>query len=85
MANQIKKKLFAQNQVKIILSNQKNISIIDNIEKEITDESIQKNLAISLEPDKLAWNKIVEIANRIFVPESEQSRNLGAGGGDDND
>ena len=80
-----KKNLFAQNQVKIILSNQKNISKIDNIEKEITDESIQKSLALSLEPDMPAWDKISKIAYRIFVPESEESRNLGAGGGDDND
>ena len=80
-----KKHSFTQNQVEIILSNQKNISLIDNVEKEITDQSIQKNLAISLEPDKLAWNKITKIANRIFVPESEESRNRGAGGGDDND
>lgn len=80
-----KKHSFTQNQVEIILSNQKNISMIDNIEKEITNESIQKNLALSLEPYKLAWKKISKIANRIFVPESEESRNRGAGGGDDND
>jgi len=76
---------FEQNQVKIILSNEKNISLIDHIEKEITNQSIQKNLALSLQPDLSAWNKISKIANRIFVPESEESRNLGAGGGDDND
>ena len=79
------KHLLKKNQVKIILSNKKNISIIDNIEKEISNKSIQKNLALSLEPDKTAWDKISKIANRIFVPESEESRNRGAGGGDDND
>ena len=63
----------------------KNISTIDNIEKEISNQSIQKNLALSLEPDKTAWDKISKIANRIFVPESEESRNRGAGGGNDND
>ena len=80
-----KKHSLIQNQVEIILSNQKNISTIDSTEKEITDESIQENLALSLQPDIKAWNKISKIANRIFVPESEESRNRGAGGGDDND
>ena len=76
---------FEKNQVKIILSNQKNISMIDHIKKEITDQSMQKNLALSLQPDLSAWNKISKIANRVFVPESKESRSRGAGGGDDND
>ena len=80
-----KKLSCAKNQVKIILSNKNNTSMIDSIENKITDESIQKNLALSLKPDMSAWDKILKIANRIFVPESEESRNLGAGGGDDND
>ena len=51
----------------------------------INDKIEQKRLKKSLKPPKKDWNLISLIANRIFVPESEQSRNKGAGGGDDND
>ena len=80
-----KKKYLKKNQAEIILSNQKNISLIMNIERQITDQSIQENLALALKPNIKDWNKVSEIANRTFVPESEESRNRGAGGGDDND
>ena len=80
-----KKKYLKKNQAEIILSNQKNISPIKNIERQITDQSIQENLALALKPNIKDWNKVSEIANRTFVPESEESRNRGAGGGDDND
>ena len=46
---------------------------------------IQKNLSRSLEPEEHQWNKVSKIANKTFVPESEESRNKGAGGGDAND
>ena len=36
-------------------------------------------------PNKNDWKEISNIANRVFVPESEESRNKGAGGGDAND
>ena len=80
-----KKKYLKENQVEIILSNKKNISLIKNVERQITEQSIQENLALALKPNIQDWNKVSEIANRTFVPESEESRNLGAGGGDDND
>ena len=80
-----KKKYLKENQAEIILSNKKNISLIKNVEKQITDQSIQKKLALALKPNRKDWNKVSEIANRTFVPESEESRNRGAGGGDDND
>ena len=80
-----KKKYLKKNQAEIILSNQKNISPIKNIERQITDQSIQENLALALKPNIKDWDKISKIANRTFVPESEESRNRGAGGGDDND
>ena len=80
-----KKKYLKKNQAEIILSNQKNISPIKNIERQITDQSIQENLALALKPNIKDWDKVSEIANRTFVPESEESRNRGAGGGDDND
>ena len=80
-----KKKYLKKNQAEIILSNQKNISPIKNIERQITDQSILESLALALKPNIKDWNKVSEIANRTFVPESEESRNRGAGGGDDND
>ena len=80
-----KKKYLKKNQAEIILSNQKNISPIKNIERQITDQSIQENLALALKPNIKDCIKVSEIANRTFVPESEESRNRGAGGGDDND
>tara|TARA_B100000686_G_C16779842_1_gene971058 strand:+ start:431 stop:1114 length:684 start_codon:yes stop_codon:yes gene_type:complete len=46
--------------------------------------SIQK-LNVGLEPNKSDWEKISKIAFRTYVPESEKSRERGAGGGDDND
>ena len=51
----------------------------------ISKKIIQENLSNSLSPEINTWNDISELANRTFVPESEESRNKGAGGGDDND
>ena len=45
----------------------------------------QKRLEESLTPNKRDWELISSYANRTFVPESRESRNRGAGGGDDND
>ncbi len=73
-----------QNEVKITLSNS-NLNVIDNTYKEIINEKIiQENLSNSLTPNENSWNEISIIANRTFVPESEESRNKGAGGGDAN-
>ena len=74
-----------QKEVKITLSNQE-ISEANNFYEEIINKKIiQDNLSKSLEPNKNNWNIISIIANRTFVPESEESRNKGAGGGDAND
>ena len=71
--------------MKIILSN-KGINKINSSYKElINDKKIQENLSESLRPKENDWNIISTIANRTFVPESEESRNRGAGGGDAND
>ena len=48
-------------------------------------KKIQENLSESLRPKENDWDIISAIANRTFVPESEESRNRGAGGGDAND
>ena len=53
--------------------------------KIISEIEIQQNLSHSLKPKSIAWNKISKIANKTFVPVSDESRNKGAGGGDDND
>ena len=74
-----------QSEIKITLSNQ-NIIEANNFYDEILNKKIiQDNLSKSLEPNKDNWNMISVIANRTFVPESEESRNKGAGGGDAND
>ncbi len=76
--------LFIQDQVQIIMNNNKNHK--NSIKKNILSEKdIQKNLSKSLVPDKNAWDQITILANKTFVPKSEESRDKGAGGGDDND
>ena len=42
-------------------------------------------LSVGLNPNQNNWNKVSELAFQSFVPESEQSRSKGAGGGDAND
>ena len=70
----------------IIIMDQNKISDNDFDNDEIISENeIQKNLSHSLMPQVNVWNKISKIANKTFVPESEESRNKGAGGGDAND
>ena len=67
--------------MKVEKSNSKNL--IKN--QLISEKKIQLNLSKSLKPQSEAWNTISKIANKTFVPESDESRNKGAGGGDDND
>ena len=77
------------------LLNQNTVSIVMDRKKEnfknlmknkiISEKKIQQNLSQSLTPEADAWDKIMKIANKTFVPESDESRNKGAGGGDDND
>ena len=72
-------------EVKINLSN-KQLNKIDRNHNEIINEKIiQENLSKSITPKENNWQKISIIANRTFVPQSEESRKKGAGGGDDND
>ena len=51
----------------------------------IQSSKINEMLSNGINPDKKSWNQISEIAFRTFVPESEESRSKGAGGGDAND
>ena len=55
------------------------------IECEINAKVKQKFLEESLNPNVDDWKIISKLAHRTFVPESEESRQKGAGGGDDND
>ena len=81
----IEENIINESEVRITLSNE-DLSETNNTYKEIINEKIiQENLSYSLTPNENNWNKISMIANRTFVPESEESRNKGAGGGDAND
>ena len=77
--------LLNQNTVSIVMDNKKENfkNLMKN--KIISEKKIQQNLSQSLTPEADAWDKIMKIANKTFVPESDESRNKGAGGGDDND
>ena len=51
----------------------------------IQSSKINEMLSNGINPDKKSWDQISDIAFRTFVPESEESRSKGAGGGDAND
>ena len=51
----------------------------------IPSSNINNMLFKGINPDKKSWDQISKIAFRTFVPESEESRAKGAGGGDAND
>ena len=51
----------------------------------IPSSNINNLLSEGINPDKKSWDQISKIAFRTFVPESEESRAKGAGGGDAND
>tara|TARA_B100000676_G_scaffold101678_1_gene101431 strand:+ start:1285 stop:1983 length:699 start_codon:yes stop_codon:yes gene_type:complete len=82
--NKINNNLLKNNEVIIVMQNNKKFNNANNY-KIISEKEIQKNLSRSLEPEEHPWNKVSKIANKTFVPESEESRNKGAGGGDAND
>ena len=46
---------------------------------------LNTNISNGLNPDQSSWNEISDLAFRTYVPESEESREKGAGGGDAND
>ena len=80
------KKLFdnkINNSIKIILSNKPNRK--KKLDIDITLKDSIKLLSVGLNPNQNNWNKVSELAFQSFVPESEQSRSKGAGGGDAND
>jgi len=58
--------------------------IPDKISK-INYKVLNKNLSNGLNPDQAGWDLVSNLAFRSYVPESESSREKGAGGGDAND
>ena len=50
-----------------------------------TYDILNQNLYNGLNPHQSSWDKISALAFRTYVPESETSREKGAGGGDAND
>ena len=56
-----------------------------SLEINIKASEINKTLSNGINPNKKHWDQISKIAFRTFVPESEESRSKGAGGGDAND
>lgn len=82
----IQKKLITNNLTEdfnLLIANKK----LNHSSLDINLDTIKINEALSkgLNPNKRSWEKISEIAFRTFVPESEESRSKGAGGGDAND
>lgn len=73
------------NEITIIMNKNKKKLKNFSAEKIITKKIIQNNLAQSIKPAKNFWREVSEIASKTFVPETEESRNKGAGGGDAND
>jgi hypothetical protein len=63
----------------------KNIINEQKLDIHIQSSKINEMLSNGINPDKKSWDQISEIAFRTFVPESEESRSKGAGGGDAND
>jgi len=79
-------KIKNKDQIELFFSNEnKKINNFEDITNKITLESMQNNLESALSPENNDWQIISKIASRTFVPESEESRIKGAGGGDAND
>ena len=57
---------------------------IDN-EEAIDYNLLNTNISNGLNPNQSSWDEISDLAFRTYVPESEESREKGAGGGDAND
>ncbi len=82
----VNKKFFINkknNKIKIILSNDPYESDTLDINFELNEA--EKKLSTGLNPNQISWDKVTKLAFESFVPESEESRSKGAGGGDAND
>ena len=68
-----------------ILNLSKNEFQIPNGENTSEYNILNINLSNGLNPEQSSWDNISDLAFRTYVPESEESREKGAGGGDAND
>ena len=68
-----------------ILSLSKNEYQIPKKEKSLEYNLLNTNISNGLNPNQSSWDEISDLAFRTYVPESEESRAKGAGGGDAND
>ena len=68
-----------------ILSLSKNEYQMPNKEKSVEYDLLNTNISKGLNPNQSSWDEISDLAFRTYVPESEESRAKGAGGGDAND
>ena len=58
---------------------------INNINYKINFNIEQKHLKDALRPEKKYWDIILKLSKKTLVKASKQSRDKGAGGGNDND
>jgi len=86
-----KKEIFIHDNLKnnhcanFILNLSTNEYEIPNGEKTSDYKILNINLSKGLSPKQSSWDNISDLAFRTYVPESEESRSKGAGGGDAND
>ena len=86
-----KNKIFIDNDIKnnecknFILKLSTNEYQITKKEKSLNYNFLDTNISKGLNPNQSSWDDISDLAFRTYVPESEESREKGAGGGDAND
>ena len=61
------------------------VIIIRDNEEALDYNLLNTNISNGLNPNQSSWDEISDLAFRTYVPESEESREKGAGGGDAND
>ena len=86
-----KNKIFIHNDIKnnecknFILKLSTNEYQITKEEKSLNYNFLDTNISKGLNPNQSSWDDISDLAFRTYVPESEESREKGAGGGNAND
>ena len=83
ISNYLTNNVYLRDDFKITFS--KTTNQFDNLDINIKLSRSYDQLSKGINPKKNDWKKISEIAFRTYVPESDVSREKGAGGGDDND
>ena len=83
ISDKLLRNLEAQQSFSISLTKKNNF--FNNLDFNIDLTNKKESLSLGVDPKKKDWEKILQIASRIYVPESDESREKGAGGGDAND